>query len=225
MKKIGVLTSGGDAPGMNSAIRAVVRTGIEMGMEVYGIRRGFQGLMDDEIVEMGRKEVSGIIQRGGTILHSARCLEFKTKEGQQQAVDVIHKHGLEGIVTIGGDGSFHGAKDLSELWDIPTIGIPGTIDNDLAYTDFTLGFDTACNTALYCLNNLRDTMNSHERVSVVEVMGRNCGDIALYSGIASGAEVIIIPEVEITMDEIVQRLKASRLRGKTSNILVLAEGA
>lgn len=225
MKKIGVLTSGGDAPGMNSAIRAVVRSGIEMGMEVYGIRRGFQGLMNDEIAEMGRKDVSGIIQRGGTILHSARCLEFKTKEGQKLAVDNIHKHGLEGIVTIGGDGSFYGAKDLSESWGIPTIGIPGTIDNDLAYTDFTLGFDTACNTAINCINNLRDTMNSHERISVVEVMGRNCGDIALYSGISSGAEVIIIPEVEITMAEIVERIKASRLRGKSSNIIVLAEGA
>ena len=225
MKKIGVLTSGGDAPGMNSAIRAVVRSGIEMGMEVYGIKRGFAGLLSGEIIEMNRKSVSGIIQRGGTILYSARCLEFKEQAQQKIAVDKIKELGLDGLVTIGGDGTFQGARSLSVNWDIPTIGIPGTIDNDLAYTDFTLGFDTACNTAINCINNLRDTMNSHRRVSVVEVMGRNCGDIALYSGISSGAEVVIIPEVKIEMSEIVERLQASRRRGKSSNIIVLAEGA
>ena len=225
MKKIGVLTSGGDAPGMNSAIRAVVRSGIEMGMEVYGIKRGFAGLLSGEVMEMNRKSVSGIIQRGGTILYSARCLEFKEQESQRIAVEKIKELGLDGLVTIGGDGTFQGARSLSVNWDIPTIGIPGTIDNDLAYTDFTLGFDTACNTAINCINNIRDTMNSHRRVSVVEVMGRNCGDIALYSGISSGAEVVIIPEVKIEMDEIVERLFASRRRGKSSNIIVLAEGA
>ncbi len=225
MKKIGVLTSGGDAPGMNSAIRAVVRSGIEMGMEVYGIKRGFAGLLSGEIIEMNRKSVSGIIQRGGTILYSARCIEFKEQAQQKIAVDKIKELGLDGLVTIGGDGTFQGARSLSVNWDIPTIGIPGTIDNDLAYTDFTLGFDTACNTAINCINNLRDTMNSHRRVSVVEVMGRNCGDIALYSGISSGAEVVIIPEVKIEMSEIVERLQASRRRGKSSNIIVLAEGA
>ncbi len=224
MKKIGVLTSGGDAPGMNAAIRSVVRCGIEQGIEVYGIRRGYAGLISDDIIPMTRSSVSGIIQRGGTMLHSARCLEFRTEEGQKQGVETIKRHGLEGIVTIGGDGSFQGAKVLSEKYDIPTIGIPGTIDNDLAYTDFTLGFDTACNTSVNCINNLRDTMNSHERVSVVEVMGRDCGDLALYAGIASGAEVIVIPEVEITVEEISERLLASRKRGKASNIIVLAEG-
>ena len=225
MKKIGVLTSGGDAPGMNSAIRAVVRSGIEMGMEVYGIKRGFAGLLSGDVVEMNRKSVSGIIQRGGTILYSARCVEFKEQEVQKIAVENIKDMGLDGLVTIGGDGTFQGARSLSVNWGIPTIGIPGTIDNDLSYTDFTLGFDTACNTAINCINNIRDTMNSHRRVSVVEVMGRNCGDIALYSGISSGAEVVIIPEVNIGMDEIVERLLASRRRGKSSNIIVLAEGA
>lgn len=225
MNKIGILTSGGDAPGMNAAIRAVVRTGIDKGMEVYGIRRGYSGLITGDVIPMNRKSVSGIIQRGGTILHSARCAEFKTEVGLTKAVNTLKKYDIKGLVTIGGDGSFHGARDLSVNYGIPTIGIPGTIDNDLAYTDFTLGFDTACNTAIYCMNNLRDTMDSHERVSVVEVMGRNCGDVALYSGISSGAEIVIVPEQEITIEEITKRLKNSRIRGKSSNIVVLAEGA
>ena len=225
MKKIGVLTSGGDAPGMNAAIRAVTRAGLGMDMEVVGIMRGYLGLMNSEFVKMDSKSVSNIIQRGGTILLSARCTEFTTEEGQKIAVENLKREGIEGLVTIGGDGTFHGAKVLSEKYGIPTIGIPGTIDNDLAYTDFTLGFDTACNTALSLINNLRDTMRSHERVSVVEVMGRRCGDIALYSGIASGAEVIMIPEDPMTIDEVCDRLFKAKERGKSSSIIVLAEGA
>ena len=225
MKKIGVLTSGGDAPGMNAAIRAVTRAGLGMDMEVVGIMRGYLGLMNSEFVKMDSKSVSNIIQRGGTILLSARCTEFMTEEGQKIAVENLKREGIEGLVTIGGDGTFHGAKVLSEKYGIPTIGIPGTIDNDLAYTDFTLGFDTACNTALSLINNLRDTMRSHERVSVVEVMGRRCGDIALYSGIASGAEVIMIPEDPMTIDEVCDRLFKAKERGKSSSIIVLAEGA
>lgn len=225
MKKIGILTSGGDAPGMNSAIRAVTRAGLDMGMEVVGIRRGYTGLLSNDMIELCSKSVSGIIQRGGTILYSARCPEFKEEAYQKKAVENLNRHGIEGLVVIGGDGTFQGAKVLSEKYGVPTIGIPGTIDNDLAYTDFTLGFDTACNTAISLINNLRDTMNSHERVSVVEVMGRNCGDIALYSGIASGAEIIIVPEVKITINEIVDRLKGAKSKGKSSTIVVLAEGA
>lgn len=225
MKKIGVLTSGGDAPGMNAAIRAVTRAGLGMDMEVVGIMRGYLGLMNSEFVKMDSKSVSNIIQRGGTILLSARCPEFTTEGGQKIAVENLKREGIEGLVTIGGDGTFHGAKVLSEKYGIPTIGIPGTIDNDLAYTDFTLGFDTACNTALSLINNLRDTMRSHERVSVVEVMGRRCGDIALYSGIASGAEVIMIPEDPMTIDEVCDRLFKAKERGKSSSIIVLAEGA
>ncbi len=225
MKKIAVLTSGGDAPGMNAAVRGVVRHALENDIEVVGIRRGYQGLLDEEFVTMDRKSVSGIIQHGGTVLRSARCKDFATPEGEAKAAEILKKHGIEGLVTIGGDGTFRGAKALAEKHDIITIGIPGTIDNDLSYTDYTLGFDTACNTALYCLNNLRDTMNSHERVSVVEVMGRKCGDIAIYSGISAGAEIIVVPEEPIDMEEIVERLDASRRRGKKSNIIVLAEGA
>ncbi len=225
MKKIAVLTSGGDAPGMNAAVRGVVRHAIENEIEVVGIKMGYQGLLDEEMFVMDRKSVSGIIQHGGTILHSARSKEFNSYEGEVKAAEILKKHGIEGLVTIGGDGTFRGAKALAEKHGILTIGIPGTIDNDLAYTDYTLGFDTACNTALYCMNNLRDTMNSHERVSVVEVMGRNCGDIAIYAGISAGAEIIIVPEEPIEMEEIVQRLHDSRRRGKKSNLIVLAEGA
>ncbi len=225
MKKIAVLTSGGDAPGMNAAVRGVVRHAIENEIEVIGIKRGYKGLLEEDFIAMDRKSVSGIIQHGGTVLRSARCKEFATAEGEAKAAAILKKHGIEGLVTIGGDGTFRGAKALAEKHEILTIGIPGTIDNDLSYTDYTLGFDTACNTALFCMNNLRDTMNSHERVSVVEVMGRRCGDIAIYSGISSGAEIIIVPEEPIEMEEIVQRLNDSRRRGKKSNIVVLAEGA
>ncbi len=224
MKRIGLLTSGGDAPGMNAAIRAVVRSGIYFGMEVYGIERGYAGLMEDIVVPMEMRSVSNIVQFGGTKLRTARCMEMLTVEGQKKAVDTLDKHGIEGLVVIGGDGSFRGAKVLSEQYGVPTIGIPGTIDNDLEYTDYTLGFDTAVNTCLDIINKLRDTMTSHERVSVVEVMGRHCGDIALYSGIASGAEIIVVPEVAFDMNEIVAHINRSRASGKHSNIIVIAEG-
>lgn len=224
MKKIGVLTSGGDAPGMNAAIRAVVRYGIFAGMEVVGIERGYAGLLEGKFVPMTMRSVSDIIQRGGTILRTARCPEFKNKEGQDAGVAQLKKEGIEGLIVIGGDGSFMGAKAVSER-GFPAIGIPGTIDNDLAYTDYTLGFDTACNTILDAINKIRDTMSSHERVSIVEVMGRHCGDLALYAGLGGGAEVIIVPEHKIDIDRIVERLRASKERGKLSGIVVLAEGA
>ncbi len=224
MKRIGLLTSGGDAPGMNAAIRAVVRTAIYYGMEVYGIERGYAGLIEDTMYEMQMRSVSDIVQRGGTKLRTARCLEMLTADGQKQAVSTLEKHGIEGLVVIGGDGSFRGAKCLTENYGIPTIGIPGTIDNDLEYTDYTLGFDTAVNTCLDIINKLRDTMTSHERISVVEVMGRHCGDIALYAGITSGAEIIVVPEIAYDMEDIVMRINRSRENGKRSNIIVIAEG-
>ena len=223
MKRIGLLTSGGDAPGMNAAIRAVVRSGLYFGMEVYGIERGYAGLIDDNLIKMEMRSVSNIVQCGGTRLRTARCLEMTTLEGQKKALDTLERHGIEGLVVVGGDGSFRGAKVLSE-YGVPTIGIPGTIDNDLEYTDYTLGFDTAVNTCLDIINKLRDTMTSHERISVVEVMGRHCGDIALYSGIASGAEIIVVPEIAFDMAEIVSRINNSRANGKHSNIIVIAEG-
>ncbi len=224
MKRIGLLTSGGDAPGMNAAIRAVVRTAIYYGIEVFGIERGYAGLIDDTMTQMEMRSVSDIVQRGGTKLRTARCLEMLTEEGQRQAVATLEKHGIEGLVVIGGDGSFRGAKSLTEEFGIPTIGIPGTIDNDLEYTDYTLGFDTAVNTCLDIINKLRDTMTSHERISVVEVMGRHCGDIALYAGITSGAEIIVVPEIAYNMDDIISRINRSRANGKRSNIIVIAEG-
>ncbi|MBD5636910.1 MAG: 6-phosphofructokinase [Clostridia bacterium] len=224
MKRIGLLTSGGDAPGMNAAIRAVVRTAIYYGIEVFGIERGYAGLIDDTMMQMEMRSVSDIVQRGGTKLRTARCLEMLTEEGQKQAVATLEKHGIEGLVVIGGDGSFRGAKCLTEGYGIPTIGIPGTIDNDLEYTDYTLGFDTAVNTCLDIINKLRDTMTSHERISVVEVMGRHCGDIALYAGITSGAEIIVVPEIAYNMEEIITRINRSRANGKRSNIIVIAEG-
>lgn len=224
MKKIAVLTSGGDAPGMNAAIRAVVRYGLDMGMEVMGVERGLQGLIDDLFVPMNMRSVSDIIHRGGTILKTARCPEFKTEEGQQKAIKNLRARGVEGLIVIGGDGSFMGAKAMTDH-GFPSIGIPGTIDNDLAYTDYTLGFDTACNTILDAINKIRDTMSSHERVSIIEVMGRNCGDLALYTGLCGGAEVIIVPEHKMTIDEIVETLGGGMAHGKTSGIIVLAEGA
>ncbi len=224
MKRIGLLTSGGDAPGMNAAIRAVVRTAIYYGMEVYGIERGYAGLIDDTMYKLEMRSVSNIVQRGGTMLRTARCMEMMTLDGQKQAVASLEKHGIEGLVVIGGDGSFRGAKCLTETFGIPTIGIPGTIDNDLEYTDYTLGFDTAVNTCNDAINKLRDTMESHERISVVEVMGRHCGDIALYVGITSGAEIIVVPEIPYDMQDIVMRINRSRENGKHSNIIVVAEG-
>ncbi|MCL2061575.1 MAG: 6-phosphofructokinase [Firmicutes bacterium] len=224
MKTIGVLTSGGDAPGMNAAIRAVVRYGIHLGMTVYGVERGFAGLIEGKFNHMQLRSVADIIHRGGTILKTARCEDFKTKAGQEKGVAQLKNHGIEGLIVIGGDGSFMGARALSNL-GFPAVGIPGTIDNDLGYTDYTLGFDTACNTVLNAVNNLRDTMTSHERVSIIEVMGRNCGDIALYSGLCGGAEIIMIPENPPDLDEICEKMLASKQRGKLSGIIVLAEGA
>lgn len=225
MNKIAVLTSGGDAPGMNAAIRAVVRTARFYGMQVYGIERGWDGLIKGQITELQNRSVSDMVQRGGTFLKTARCPEFVTLEGQQKAAQTLEAYGIEGVVVIGGDGTFRGAKDLSDNFGVKCMGIPGTIDNDLAYTDYTLGFDTAVNTVLSAINNLRDTMQSHDRVSLVEVMGRRCGDIALYSAIAGGAEYILVPELPYDLDEIARSLIKSKLRGKTSNMIVLAEGA
>lgn len=223
MRTIGVLTSGGDAPGMNAAIRAVVRTGLDKGIKVMGIKRGYSGLINGEIEEMDRHSVSDIIQRGGTILRTARCPEFKTEEGRKKAYNILKVFGIDGLVVIGGDGSFQGARLLSQM-GIATIGLPGTIDNDLAYTDFTIGFDTALNTVLDAINKLRDTSSSHGRVSVVEVMGRNCGDLALYAGIAGGAESVIIPEVGYDFDELCKSIITDKINGKWHNLILLAEG-
>ena len=223
MKKIAVLTSGGDAPGMNAAIRAVVRYSIYHDIKVYGVQRGYKGLMEGELQEMSISSVGDIIHRGGTILRSARSLEFKEKEGQKKALNVLDVFKIDCLLVIGGDGSFMGAKALSEQ-GFPAIGIPGTIDNDLAYTDFTIGFDTAVNTALDAISKLRDTTSSHERVSIIEVMGRNCGDIALYAGLAGGAEAILVPEMPYDLDEICKKLISSNNRGKTQSIILVAEG-
>ncbi len=225
MKKIAILTSGGDAPGMNACIRAVVRSALNAGLEVYGVDRGYNGLVKNEIIKMNTHSVCDIIQRGGTILKTARCLEFKDPAVRKIAADNLKKLGVEGLVVIGGDGSFTGAKLLSDEHGINVVGIPGTIDNDLAYTDYTLGFDTAVNTVLWAINALRDTMTSHDRVSLVKVMGRRCGDIALYAGICGGAEYILVPEVPYDIQKIANEIKSNREHGKTANVIVLAEGA
>ena len=225
MKKIAILTSGGDAPGMNACIRAVVRSALNAGLEVYGVDRGYNGLVKNEIIKMDYHSVCDIIQRGGTILKTARCLEFKDPAVSKIAADNLKKIGVEGLVVIGGDGSFTGAKLLSDEQGINVVGIPGTIDNDLAYTDYTLGFDTAVNTVLWAINALRDTMTSHDRVSLVKVMGRRCGDIALYAGICGGAEYILVPEVPYDIQKIANEIKHNRENGKTANVIVLAEGA
>ena len=224
MRKIAVLTSGGDAPGMNAAIRGVVRCASSRGMEVYGIERGYDGLIKGNIVRMDSRSVSDTIQKGGTILKTARCPEFETEEGIKKGGDVLKAYGIEGLVVIGGDGSFRGMKDLSQLCGIVCMGIPGTIDNDLGYTDFTLGFDTAVNTVLDALNKIRDTMTSHDRACIIEVMGRHCGDIALYSGMAGGAESIVVPELPFNIDEICAKMRRNVIKGKVSDIIVLAEG-
>ncbi|WP_039651883.1 6-phosphofructokinase [Clostridium tyrobutyricum] len=223
MRTIGVLTSGGDAPGMNAAIRAVVRAGLDKNFNVMGILRGYSGLISGEIIPMDRQSVADIIQRGGTILRTARCAEFKTEEGRKRGANILKTFGIDGLVVIGGDGSFRGAQLLSKL-GISTVGLPGTIDNDLAYTDFTIGFDTATNTVLDAINKLRDTSTSHERVSIVEVMGRNCGDIALYAGLAGGAENIIIPEKGYEQDTLCRTILEGKMHGKMHNLVVLAEG-
>ena len=224
MRKIAVLTSGGDAPGMNAAIRGVVRCASSRGMEVYGIERGYDGLIKGNIFRMDSRSVSDTIQKGGTILKTARCPEFETEEGIKKGGDVLKAYGIEGLVVIGGDGSFRGMKDLSQLCGIVCMGIPGTIDNDLGYTDFTLGFDTAVNTVLDALNKIRDTMTSHDRACIIEVMGRHCGDIALYSGMAGGAESIVVPELPFNIDEICAKMRRNVIKGKVSDIIVLAEG-
>lgn len=223
MKRIGVLTSGGDAPGMNAAIRAVVRKAIYHELEVYGIYYGFQGLMTGSMEELEVGSVGDIIQRGGTFLYSARNDEFKTKEGQAKALANLKKNGIEGLVVIGGDGSLRGAHALSEL-GIPCIGVPATIDNDLAELDSTIGFDTALNTIIDSIDKIRDTATSHERTYVIEVMGRDAGDLALYAGLADGAESIIIPEKPHDFNEVVERLKSGHKRGKRHSIIVLSEG-
>ncbi|WP_145939679.1 6-phosphofructokinase [Paenibacillus glacialis] len=224
IKKIAVLTSGGDSQGMNAAVRAVVRSGLYYGLEVYGIQRGYQGLLNDDIFSMDLRSVGDIIQRGGTVLQSARCKEFMTPEGQQKGADILRKRGIDGLVVIGGDGSYHGANKLSKL-GINTMALPGTIDNDISYTDFTIGFDTSVSIVVDAINKLRDTMSSHERSSIVEVMGRHCGDIALYAGLASGAETIIVPEVPFDMDEIAERMEQNFAHGKRHSIVIVAEGA
>ena len=225
MKRIAVLTSGGDAPGMNACIRAVVRTALNNNLDVYGIERGYAGLVKGEITRLGSRSVSDMIHKGGTFLRTARCPEFKDVEVQRQAADALSAFGIERLVVIGGDGTFRGARDLSENFGIKIMGIPGTIDNDLAYTDYTVGFDTAVNTVLWAISNLRDTMHSHDRVCLLEVMGRNCGDIALYAGVAGGAEYVLVPEIPYDLDQIASSIKKSYLRGKTSNMMILAEGA
>lgn len=224
MKTIGVLTSGGDAPGMNAAIRAVVRSGCENGFRVMGIRRGWNGLMHGDMYEMNLRSVSNIINRGGTILYSARSPEFKTEEGMKKAIEICKEHNMEGVVVIGGDGSFRGARDLS-LRGIPCVGIPGTIDNDIACCDYTIGYDTAMNTAMEMVDRLRDTTESHDRCSVVEVMGRRAGYIALNAGIACGATTILIPEVDFDFErDVIDRMKKTQKTGKRHFIIIVAEG-
>ena len=223
MKRIGVLTSGGDSPGMNPAVRAVVRKAIHEGMEVYGIYQGYQGLIEGNIKKLEVGDVGDIIQRGGTMLYSARCPEFKTEEGRLKGIENLKKHGIEGLVVIGGDGSYMGAVKLTEL-GFPCIGIPGTIDNDIPGTDFTLGFDTALHTVVDAIDKIRDTATSHERTFIIEVMGRNAGDIALWSGLAGGAETILIPEAKDEFQEMVDRLRKGQERGKKHSIIVVAEG-
>ena len=222
--KIGVLTSGGDAPGMNAAVRAVVRTGIYNGLEVYGIMRGYTGMVENDIFKMESRSVANIIQRGGTILKTSRCKEFFTPEGRKQAFENLKKHSIDGLVIIGGDGSFRGAQIFSNEYDIPCIGLPGTIDKDIAGTDFTIGFDTAVNTAVEAIDKIRDTADAHDRLFVIEVMGRDAGYIALHSGIATGAENILIPERKTDIEDIVNQLAEKERRHKLVNMIVVAEG-
>ena len=223
VKTIGVLTSGGDAPGMNAAVRAVVRTAIFNGIKVIGIRRGYNGLLNGDMFEMNLRSVSDIIQRGGTILYTARCLEFKEPAGVEKAKNICIESGIDGLVVIGGDGSFRGARDLSNL-GIPCVGIPGTIDNDISSIDYTIGYDTAMNTAVEMVDKIRDTAQSHDRCSVVEVMGRHAGHIALNVGIACGATCIIVPELPFDLDEMIMKIKRIQKTGKEHFIVIVAEG-
>ncbi|HTJ10376.1 MAG TPA: 6-phosphofructokinase [Dinghuibacter sp.] len=222
--KIGVLTSGGDSPGMNAAIRAVVRTGLYNNLEVFGITRGYMGMIDDDIVPMHSRSVANIIQRGGTILKSARCKEFYEFPGREKAYNNLRKHGIEGLVVIGGDGSFRGAQKFATEFDIPCIGLPGTIDKDMAGTDFTIGFDTAVNTAVEAIDKIRDTADAHDRLFIIEVMGRDSGYIALHSGIATGAENILIPEAKTNIEDLIASLEDKQRRKKLVNLIVVAEG-
>lgn len=230
MKRIGVLTSGGDAPGMNAAIRAVVRTGLSCNISTVGFKRGYNGVLmlsptpQENFTLLTSREVSGTVHRGGTFLMTARCLEFHDPECQKKAVENLNSLGIEGLVCIGGDGTFRGAMGLKAL-GFPVMGVPGTIDNDLEYTDFTIGFDTALNTAIESIDRIRDTCGSHERASLVTVMGRNCGDIALHTGMACGAEIVMIPEVPWSMEEVAEQIKWASLNGKNSVIMIFAEGA
>lgn len=224
MKTIGVLTSGGDAPGMNAAIRAVVRTACENGMKVYGINRGYQGLIEEDLCELNIRSVSDIIHRGGTMLRSARCLAFKEEAGMQKAIDTCKKYGIEGIVVIGGDGSFRGARDLS-LRGIPCIGVPGTIDNDIVSSDYTIGYDTCLNTVMQMVDRVRDTVESHSRCIVVEVMGNRCGDLTLNAGIAVGATAIVIPEISCEIEKhVIDRIRRTQKTDKKHFIVMVAEG-
>ena len=221
---IGVLCSGGDSPGMNAAIRAVVRTAIYHGLDVYGILRGYSGMVEGDIVKMENRSVANIIQRGGTILKTARCMEFFTPEGRQKAYDNLKERGINGLVVLGGDGSFKGAQTFSNEFDIPCVGLPGTIDKDIAGTEFTIGFDTAVNTAVSAIDKIRDTADAHDRVFIIEVMGRDAGYIALHSGIATGAENVLIPEKKTDIDNIIDSLLEKEKRKKLVNIIVVAEG-
>ncbi|MDK2802536.1 MAG: 6-phosphofructokinase [Oscillospiraceae bacterium] len=223
VKSIGVLTSGGDAPGMNAAVRAVVRAAIRKGIEVYGIYRGYNGLINGDVKKMEMRTVSDIIQKGGTILYTARCAEFRTKEGVEKGKQTCLKYGMDGVVVIGGDGSFEGAAVLSKA-GIPCIGIPGTIDNDISCSEYTIGYDTAMNTALSMIDKIRDTAQSHDRCSIVEVMGRNAGYIALNTGIACGASYIIVPEISYDINNIIEKIKVSKELGKQHFIILVAEG-
>ena len=224
MRRIGVLTSGGDSPGMNAAIRTVVRCAIEKGMEVYGIQRGYEGLLDGELKQMDRSSVGDILHRGGTMLKTARSERFKTPEGIERGAEMLRTFGIEGLVVIGGDGSMRGGIELARK-GITVMCLPGTIDNDLQYTDFTIGFDTAVNTVLEAISKLRDTSSAHDRTTVVEVMGRHCGDIALYAGLAGGAEAVLVPEVPSDVNEICRHIIEGRNRGKLHSIIIKAEGA
>ena len=224
IKTIGVLTSGGDAPGMNAAIRAVVRRAISRGLQVKGIRKGYNGLLNEEIIDMTARDVSDTISRGGTILYTARCAEFRTEEGQRQGAEVCRKHGIDGLVVIGGDGSFAGAQKLAAQ-GINTVGVPGTIDLDIACTEYTIGFDTAVNTAMEAIDKVRDTSTSHERCSIIEVMGRDAGYLALWCGIANGAERILMPEEhDFDEQEIIDDILKNKKRGKKNYIIINAEG-
>ena len=224
VNRIAVLTSGGDSPGMNAAVRAVVRTGIYYGLEVFGVMRAYQGLIEDDIFKMESRSVANIIQRGGTILKTARCKEFLGPEGRAKAFNVLKKRGMEALVVIGGDGSLKGATLLSKEHDFPCIGIPGTIDKDIVGTDFTIGFDTAVNTAVEAIDKIRDTADAHDRLFIVEVMGRDAGYIALHSGIATGAESILIPERKTDIENVINSLVEKEKRKKLVNIIVVAEG-